>query len=357
MRPGPHERVLRMITTTNQRVHQLEILEVIQETPDAMSIVFAVPDDAVPKFRYAPGQFITLKIPSEQTGSVARCYSLSSSPHLDDDLIVTVKRTDRGYASNWLCDNAAPGMVLTVLSPSGVFVPKSLHTELLLVAAGSGVTPIASIAKSALVAGTAMVHLVYANRDRDSVIFGAEFDDMLAEFPGRFTVLHWLESERGLPTESALTPVFAAFTRYQAYVCGPEAFMKSAGSALRAIGMADKHIHVEHYQSLAGDPFADIVVSDAVDGAATAVVELAGQTVELDWPRETPLLDLLLSRGYDPPYSCREGACSSCACTVRSGEVRMLRNDTLVEADLAAGLTLACQAVPHSARVEIAFDQ
>src|SRR5207249_1173751 len=100
--------------------------------------------------------------------------------------------------------------------------------------------------------------------------------------------------------------------------------------------------------------FRDIVIAQSSDDGepAAAVVELGGRRLELSWPRTTPLLDVLLSQGYDAPYSCREGVCSACACTVRAGEVRMLRNDTLVDADLALGLTLACQSVPIDDHIE-----
>ncbi|WP_040004418.1 ferredoxin--NADP reductase [Gordonia alkanivorans] len=342
----------------NSHVHNLTVVEVIVETGDAVSLVFEVPETLASKFRYHPGQFLTLRIPSDQTGSVARCYSLSSSPHLDDDLVVTVKRTPDGYASNWLCDNVSEGSILTVLTPSGVFTPKTLDVDLLLIAAGSGITPMLSIAKSALISGAGTVFLFYANKDEDSVIFGAELAEIMAEFPDRFTVTHWLESERGLPNTRELSEILAAYSHYDTYICGPTPFMDVVRRALADIGMSDAKVHIETYRSLTGDPFADIVVGDVeADGHASATVELNGERVRLEWPRHTKLLDLLLSKGYDAPYSCREGACSACACTVRSGEVKMLRNDTLVDADLRAGLTLACQAVPISDDVDIAFDQ
>ncbi|WP_431957073.1 2Fe-2S iron-sulfur cluster-binding protein [Nocardia lijiangensis] len=347
------------MTQANFHVHTLEVVEVIKETDAAVSLVFEIPDVLVPRFRYHPGQFLTLEVPSERTGSVARCYSLSSSPHLDDDAIVTVKRTADGYASNWLCDNASVGMRLRVLAPSGVFVPKSLDADLLLLAAGSGITPIISIAKSALIAGSGTVLLVYANDDADSVIFGAELDEMAVEFPDRFTVVHWMVDERGLPTTPALRDLFTPYPRYDAFLCGPAPFLATCTAALRAIGMPDSHIHHEKFQSLTGDPFGDIELpgADAESSTATATVELDGRTLELPWPRTRTLLEVLLANGYDAPFSCRAGECSACACTVRAGEVRMLRNETLVDADLALGLTLACQSVPVSDRVHIDFDQ
>lgn len=344
----------------SSRVHTLEIVEVIKETDEAASLVFAVPDELAERFRYHPGQFLTLEIPSDLTGSVARCYSLSSSPHLDDELVVTVKRTSDGYGSNWLCDNVSVGTRLRVLTPSGVFVPKTLDADLLLLAAGSGITPIMSIAKSALLAGSGNVYLVYANVGVESVIFGAELAEMIVEFPDRFQVVHWLESERGLPTVDDLAELLVLCERYDTFVCGPTPFMEVCRAALQVIGTPDKHVHIEKFQSLTGDPFADIVVADSTattTATAAATIEIDGRSIDIEWPRDTPLLDVLLGKGVDAPYSCRAGECSACACTVRSGEVRMRKNDTLVDADLALGLTLACQAVPVSERIEIAFDQ
>ena len=143
-------------------VLELEVTAVVEETDDARSLVFGVPAGSeVPadRLRYAPGQFLTLRIPSERTGSVARCYSLCSSPFTDDALTVTVKRTVDGYASNWLCDHAHKGMRLHVLAPSGTFVPKTLDDDFLLIAAGSGITPMLAICKSALSQGSGQVVL------------------------------------------------------------------------------------------------------------------------------------------------------------------------------------------------------
>ncbi len=190
-------------------VLELQVSAVIEETADARSLVFTVPEGSeIPadRLRYSPGQFLTLRIPSDRTGSVARCYSLSSSPVTDDQLTVTVKRTADGYASNWLCDNAHAGMKMHVLAPSGTFVPRNLDTDFLLLAAGSGITPMMAICKSALAEGSGNVVLVYANRDENSVIFGATLRELAAKYPDRFTVIHWLETVQGLPSSPASSP-------------------------------------------------------------------------------------------------------------------------------------------------------
>ena len=220
----PVERVDGQVTDEplGSHVLELELADVIEETPDARSLVLTVPDGVeVPaeRLRYAPGQFLTLRVPSDRTGSVARCYSLCSSPFTDDRLTVTVKRTADGYASNWLCDHAHAGMKIHVLAPSGTFVPKTLDTDFLLLAAGSGITPMMSICKSALAEGSGKVVLVYANRDEKSVIFGPALADLAAKYPDRLVVVHWLETVQGLPSAAALAGLIAPYSTRDAYIC------------------------------------------------------------------------------------------------------------------------------------------
>src|SRR5687768_9499160 len=83
---------------------ELKVVDIVEETGDARSVSFEVPEGQEEHFSYKPGQFLTLAVPSDQTGVAARCYSLSSSPHDSGPLTVTVKRTAEGYASNWICE-------------------------------------------------------------------------------------------------------------------------------------------------------------------------------------------------------------------------------------------------------------
>jgi 3-ketosteroid 9alpha-monooxygenase subunit B len=346
-------------------VLELQVADVIEETADARSIVFKVPDGPndpeIPagRLRYAPGQFLTLRIPSERTGSVARCYSLCSSPFTDDALTVTVKRTVDGYGSNWLCDHAHPGMKLHVLAPSGTFVPKTLDTDFLLLAAGSGITPMMAICKSALVEGSGRVVLVYANRDENSVIFGGALRELAAKYPDRLTVVHWLESVQGLPSAAALAALAVPYAKHDAYICGPGAFMAAAEDALKSAGAPPERVHIEVFRSLDTDPFAAVVIDedDSDQPPATAIVHLDGETHEVSWPRNAKLLDVLLDKGLDAPFSCREGHCGACAVLKRSGEVEMEVNDVLEQADLDEGLILGCQARPKSDSVEVTYDE
>ena len=347
-------------------VLELQIAEVVAETDDARSLVFAVPDrrgdpDIPPqRLRYAPGQFLTLRVPSDRTGSVARCYSLCSSPFTDDALTVTVKRTADGYASNWLCDHAHKGMRLHVLAPSGTFVPKTLDSDFLLLAAGSGITPIMSICKSALSEGSGQVTLLYANRDQGSVIFADALRELSIKHPDRLTVVHWLESLQGLPSTSTLAKLAAPFTDRPTFICGPGPFMDAARQALEALKVPAPQIHIEVFKSLESDPFAAVTIDDTADQdgpPATAIVALDGETHTVSWPRNAKLLDVLLAKGLDAPFSCREGHCGACACTLVSGKVNMEVNDVLEQVDLDEGLILACQSHPESDSVEVTYDE
>ncbi|OJZ75610.1 3-ketosteroid-9-alpha-hydroxylase [Mycobacterium paraffinicum] len=347
-------------------VLELQIAKVVAETDDARSLVFAVPDEpgdpAVPpeRLRYAPGQFLTLRVPSERTGSVARCYSLCSSPFTDDALTVTVKRTADGYASNWLCEHAREGMRIHVLAPSGNFVPKTLDDDFLLMAAGSGITPIMSIAKSALAEGSGQVTLLYANRDERSVIFADALRELSAKYPDRLTVLHWLESLQGMPSVAALARLASPYTGRPVYICGPGPFMDAAREALESLKVPAAQVHIEVFKSLDSDPFAAVKIDDTAPGdspPATAVVQLDGETHTVSWPRNAKLLDVLLAKGLDAPFSCREGHCGACACTLRSGKVNMEVNDVLEQQDLDDGLILACQSHPESDSVEVTYDE
>ncbi|GAA4594932.1 ferredoxin--NADP reductase [Planotetraspora phitsanulokensis] len=336
---------------------RVRVVEVVRETADAHSLVLEPADGDHSRLGYRPGQFLTVRVPTTRPEGAARCYSLSSSPVCDDKLKVTVKRTRGGYGSNWICDNVTEGDVLEVLRPSGTFTPASLDDDLLLLAGGSGVTPVMSILKSCLRAGTGALTLVYANRDEKSVIFRDELVALTAEYGERLTVVHWLESVQGLPTAAGLAALVRPYARREAFVCGPGPFMDLATEVLAGLGAPDRRIHVERFESLATDPFAgSAVVLDASGPVSTVEVELDGETRTLAWPAGNKLLDVILDAGMDAPYSCREGSCSACACVLLEGEVTLERNTVLDRQDLADGLILSCQALPVSERLKVTYD-
>lgn len=338
---------------------QVRVVEVIRETADAHTLVLEPEGAGRDNFSYKPGQFLTIRIPSDRPGGAARCYSLCSSPLEDEKLKVTVKRTREGYGSNWLCDNVVEGNLLDVLRPAGTFTPHSLTGDFLLFAGGSGITPVMSILKSALVAGTGLVTLVYANQDESSVIFREELIALAKAYPGRLNVIHWLGTVQGLPDPATLGALSAPYTDREVFICGPGPFMNCVGQALETLGMPSEKIHIERFASLGTDPFAAVEtsLSESSEPGTVVEVQLDGTTRSLPWPGGNRLLDVLLNSGVDAPYSCREGACSACTCRVLEGEVRMERNEVLDAADIREGFVLACQAVQVSGPVRITYDE
>ncbi|MGW2344758.1 2Fe-2S iron-sulfur cluster-binding protein [Streptomyces sp. NPDC001661] len=320
----------------------LRVAEVVRETADAVSLVLDAPE-----LPYLPGQFLTLRIP----GRGARCYSLASSPHTGEPPRVTVKKVPGGAGSGWVCEEIRPGDVLECLPPAGTFTPASLDEDVLLLAGGSGITPCLSIARSVLAAGTGTVTLVYANRDQDSVIFRDALWGLAEEHPGRFAVVHWLETLQGLPTRAALGALLTPLaTGRTAYLCGPQPLMDGAEDVLREAGAAA--VHRERYFSLSGDVFE---APAPVGSTVTVTAELYGQTHEASGDERTPLLDALLAAGVPAPYSCREGACAACTCRVVEGTVTLRHNEVLDAEDLAEGYTLACQALPTTDHVRVEY--
>ena len=270
------------MTGADRDFYQLTVREVIAETHEACSLVFDIPAELAPVFAYQPGQFLTVRIPSDRDGSVARCYSLCSSPHAGGPPAVTVKQTPGGYASHWIADNVRPGTVLDVLPPAGMFVPASLDDDFLLLAAGSGITPVMSILRSVLAAGRGRVVLVYANRDERSVIFGQALRELAAAAGPRLLVVHLLDVLQGLPSGPQLIPLIRPFAAYQIFASGPDPFLAVVREAAAAVGVPPRGVRVERFLSLQHNPF-DGPAEPALAGvAATLEVTLDGETTSLD---------------------------------------------------------------------------
>src|SRR3954454_17576777 len=176
--------------------HPLRVQRVVAETHDTSSFVFAVPPDLRDAFSYEAGQFCTFRIPLGDD-ELLRCYSMSSSPDVDGDFTLTVKRVAGGRVSNWLLDEVHEGDELALTLPAGVFTLRPHDTPIVAFAGGSGITPVISIVKSALATTDRRVRLLYANRAAHSVIFRSELDALASAHPNRFEVRHHLDVDDG----------------------------------------------------------------------------------------------------------------------------------------------------------------
>ena len=184
-------------------MYSLRVAEVVCETADVSSFIFHVPDDLSEKYAYRAGQFLTFRVEFDGVAHL-RSYSMSSSPLVDERMRVTVKRVAGGVVSNWMNDVLAPGDELVATVPSGTFVVDGDAGEMVAFAGGSGITPVLSIIKTVLAGSTRRARLLYANRDRDSVIFGTELADLKERYGD--TGSRWRSTTTAIPAISSRRP-------------------------------------------------------------------------------------------------------------------------------------------------------
>ncbi|MCE2390451.1 MAG: ferredoxin--NADP reductase [Proteobacteria bacterium] len=334
--------------------YELKVAEVIEETADARSFVLEIPPDLSERFRYRAGQFLTFRIPWGDF-RITRCYSLSSSPEADEPVKVTVKRVADGRMSNWFNDRLAAGSRIEVRPPAGQFVLGEGSAPLMFFGGGSGITPIVSLIKTALLTTQRRLKLLYANRDAESVIFRRELDALEARHPERLEVVHHLDDAAGFLTQARLHALIEGWDAAEFYVCGPTAYMDLVEEVLESRSV----VFVERFIS-ARDPDRREEPSDAPSPAGDLPqkykVTIEDRTHEIPYLPGKTLLECAKQAGIDPPFSCEEGYCSCCMAMLRQGEVVMATNDALAEKDLAAGYVLTCQSRPTSPEIWVDYD-
>ncbi|WP_066736082.1 ferredoxin--NADP reductase [Cupriavidus sp. D384] len=326
--------------------HQLAVAEVIKETEDAHSYALFVPDSLQAMFRYKSGQHLTFRV-NVDGESLSRSYSLSSSPETDGPLVVTVKRIARGRASNWFHAHVKQGTMLDVSAPTGRFVCDGTDMPLVFCAAGSGITPVISMIRSALATTQRNITLYYANRDIESVIFRQVIDNLAEAHSHRLTLVMHYDARDGFPNADALAALFATTGEFQLYLCGPAPFMATVQQAADLAGIPTGRVHVERFDAA---PASSVEAADLElnsDIACDAQVTLGGTTHVLRVDGGQSVLHAALAAGLDVPYACEEGYCGSCAAKCVEGKVAHVRNDVFNADDLAAGWILTCQSHPR----------
>ena len=340
--------------------HPLRVRRVVCETPEAASFVFEVPADLRAAFTYEAGQFLTFRVRLDGEAH-HRCYSMSSSPEVDDEMQVTVKRVPGGVVSNWMVETLAAGDVVEASVPAGVFCLAAREADLVAFSAGSGITPVFSLLKTALATTGRRVRLYYANRDRGSVIFRAELDDLAMRYPDRLEVVHHLDVDRGFVDADALHPFVGTAADAEFYVCGPTPFMDIVEGALLARGVDADRIHIERFTPAVPRPDPEPSAGDpAVDPGATTTrvtVELGGRADTVDHREGTTILQTARQMGMSPPYSCESGTCATCMAKLVEGTVKMHVNDVLTDDEVAEGWVLTCQSVPTAPSVHVTYEE
>ena len=352
--------------------HELTVAEVVPETSDAMSIRFDVPEELREAFRFRPGQHLTLK--AEIGGEeIRRNYSLCVAPQ-DDVVKVTVKRIAGGIFSNWANETLKSGDRIEVMPPHGSFtwdfVPgASNHSAGF--AGGSGITPIISLIKTALITEPdSRFTLFYGNRDSQSVIFLEELARLKNRFMGRLEIHHFLAEEsedielfNGMldraKCDEVLTHLIEPADIASFFICGPGPMMDAAEEALAAQGVPRDRVHIERFT--ADRPSAAIEAQmQALQSKAqgqTMMVTLDGRKRRVAFDAQAGnILDSARKAGLPAPYACKAGVCATCRARVVSGEVEMAARYGLSDDEVAAGYVLTCQSVPKGEGVELDYD-
>lgn len=326
---------------------ELKVSGIVQETADTRSFIFDVPVGLRGAFTYVSGQFLTFEIPFEGM-IIRRCYSLASAPETDAWPKVTVKRVVGGRVSNWFNDELVVGSKIRVSNPEGRFV---LHEgqgnrPLTLFGGGSGITPVISLLKTALVTTERDVKLVYANRDPASIIFRDELALLKERFGDRLTVVHHLDSIGGFLTVESVSAFLVGRESGDFYVCGPAPFMDTIEAAFEAIALPHEQRSFERFVSPL-DPDrrpAEVEEAPAAGGVPTSFqMTLDGTTHKVPYRADLTLLEAAREIGVKPPSSCEDGYCSCCMAFLVSGNVHMRNNDALSPKDVEAGWVLTCQ--------------
>ncbi|MEX2293904.1 MAG: ferredoxin--NADP reductase [Acidimicrobiales bacterium] len=336
-------------------VHPLPVLRVITETADSRSFALGVPPDLADAYSYAAGQFCTVRVVIDGE-TFHRCYSMSSTPGIDDELTLTVKRVPGGAVSGWLIAHVEAGGFLDVSTPAGVFILAPDESELVACAAGSGITPVFSLLKGALHTTDRRVRLLYANRDDASVIFGAELDELAAAFPGRLEVLQHLDVDGGFVDEEVVASFLAgAADDVGLYLCGPTPFMDLVEAVAPTVGISPTRIHIERFTPADAAELVGGERAGSEQAAVTVTIELDGKTASAEHRAGTTILQTARQVGMSPPFSCESGSCATCMGRLVEGSVAMHVNNALTDDEVAEGWILTCQSVPTSAAVSVVY--
>jgi len=344
----------------------LEVIAKKHETTDAVTITFKTKGNDT--FKYLPGQYLTISfiINGER---INRSYSICTSPYKNENLSITVKKVEGGKVSTILVNNTKVGDILEVLPPTGKFVFEPFSDRkrnLLLFAAGSGITPILSIIRSTLEVETSTkIILFYGSRNENEIISKADLDDLCALTQGRIRVIYTLSQpslswtgEKGRLDERKVDYFLDVFSVYKqdnwlAYMCGPGGMMDSAERILLNRGFDINNIHRESFFNAKendhiNEPINPVVFSRKVK------VTINKKTHEIIVDKKQNILDAAMP--LDPPFSCVSGVCTTCMAKVIKGKVDMIDNASLTDDEIEQGYILTCQAIPMSDDVEITYD-
>jgi ring-1,2-phenylacetyl-CoA epoxidase subunit PaaE len=352
------------------RFHRLAVNDLRREASDAVSLTFAIPNELAGEYRFNPGQYLTLRTMMDGE-EVRRSYSICSGPD-DGELRIAVKKVDGGAFSSWAADDLKAGDELDVMTPIGRFGVAPAPEEARVYvgfAAGSGITPILSIAKGVLAREPkSQFFLFYGNRSTSGLMFLEALEELKDRFMQRLSLFHVISGEEqdipilhgrldGEKVRVLLRSLVPATSVDHVFICGPTGMSEDIEATCRDIGIAEERIHVERFVSgLGGKPRPKAVVSASAPPKAHAALIIDGKRREVPVAEGEAILDAALRAGVDLPFACKGGMCSTCRAKLVEGEAPMDVNYSLEPWELKAGFILTCQAKPVSEKVVVDYD-
>ena len=349
------------------RFRRLTVARVDQLCSDAAAITFQVPDELTEEFAFLPGQSVTVRRTfdgRDERRSYSICAPRGAAPRIG------VREVPDGAMSSWLIHDVRPGDDVEVEAPSGRFTP-DLETPAHhgFIAAGSGITPVLSMAASVLVDPASKATIVYANRRSDSVMFADEVADLKDAYPTRLQLVHVLSREAqevelfsGRLTGDKLRVLLPLICRVEAvdhwWLCGPYGLVTDAIGILTDFGVKTDRIHRElFYVEDVPPPPAEHPEATPTGAVSEVTIILDGRTTTTQVPRDTPILDGAQRVRPDLPFACKGGVCGTCRAQLVTGEVNLRRNFALEPSEVTAGFVLTCQSLPVSDAVTVDYDR
>ncbi len=353
--------------------HTLKICKIEELTPDAKAISFDIDENLRAAYQFVPGQYLTLRADIDGKDT-RRSYSISS-PVLDNVLTVGIRQVADGVFSSFAMNDLNIGQAVQVMTPEGRFTATvGCVKNALLIAAGSGITPMMSIAQSLLEGDDeANVTLVYGNRETASIMFREQLEFLKDRYMDRFTLIHILSREdqdvpilngridgdklNSLTKTGAIDPA----TCDGIFVCGPEEMIKAVRSTCESLGVDKSNIHFELFTPADGQkprkaPSKEMLEAAEQGVSVDIILDGTRRSFKLTDADES-VLEAANRHGLDLPFSCKGGMCCTCRCKVAKGSAEMAVNYSLEPWEIEAGFTLACQARATSENLTLDFDQ
>ncbi len=342
--------------------NKVNIKEVKQETANAVSVLFDIPQNLKADFKFKAGQYITLQKVIDNK-EVRRAYSICSSPE-SNEIRVAIKAVENGTFSVYATSDLKAGDSIEISNPEGRFLlnPEA-NKNYIAFAAGSGITPILSMVKTVLEnEPTATFTLVYGNKTAADTIFYDELNALKESYSNQFKT-HFIFSREDVKnqlkgridksvTNYIVKNMYKETSFDAAFLCGPEEMINTVSSTLKDNGFSEDNIHFELFTASIDEEAS----SNIKDGETEITVLLDDEETTFTMSQKDDILAATLRNDLDSPYSCQGGVCSSCLAKVTEGKAVMVKNNILSDEEVNEGFILTCQAHPTTPKIAIDFD-